>query len=465
MDKVITFLLLVLSTIPSQGVSVKNDSLRFEILLTSKMLKDINFSGKFLNTLDITSNNLILLSTNNQFYLVGWGGIVPLGERLAGKISTYAYAPDSLLITVKENEVCRINSTGDLITLFKLPNPGMGISAGRNVMYFYDRTKDQQKNGLFVLAQGGNYGKIIELNTPINSVLEVNNSILFSARSAVFKLDTKSRQLKEIVALPADKNIISLAVNQNNGRIYFSTETAIYTFLDSALVTITEKFGGVLRYFKDGLIIFDPEKNLLIRMTGIDDKITTEMMSARRSKEIRPILKILNNSSIIRLVNENTSEEKIIDLINNSQVKFNTSVDSMIFLSDQKVPSRVIMAMRDAMRRTGNTSAADAAKTQTEGNKLIENQPAQNTGSTTATTTAVKRFYIIIGSYPTEQQAKEAVEDLKKKGYKDAEVAGISSSGTYRIASKGYVTNEEAARDLADVRSNLNSSAWIFEKK
>jgi len=44
-------------------------------------------------------------------------------------------------------------------------------------------------------------------------------------------------------------------------------------------------------------------------------------------------------------------------------------------------------------------------------------------------------------------------------------VVGKNNYGSYRIAYKGYATNEEASKDLTKIKQTINPSAWIFEKK
>jgi hypothetical protein len=276
---------------------------------------------------------------------------------------------------------------------------------------------------------------------------------------------------KPVVLFDADRYKIHGFASDNKGSLYVSIDPGIIKIEKFSQLSFqpTESIRGKLRYFDEKLYLLNAGERIL-SVIPIGSLSFTQLSAPAETGQEKPLIAeskdLLTNISVIRMVNAGLEEDRIISLINRSPVSFNTSVDSMIYLSDQKVSSRIIMSMRDAMRRTGNPpAAAAAAKTQTERNTLTENKPSQDAGSLTTATTTVKRFYIIIGSYPTEQQANEAVENLKNKGYKDAEVAGISSSGTYRIASKGYATNEEATRDLADVRSKVNSSAWILEKK
>lgn len=422
---------ITLWSLVAHGLPVNNDSLRYEILLTNKMLTDIHLNEKFITSIDITSKRLILLSTTDQFYLLGWGGMAPFGKKVSGNICSYAFTPDSLLMTIRNNEICSFDSLGNLSRLFQLPGEGMGISAGKYVMYVYDRNKEQSKHALYVIARGGKYTKLFEVPAPISSVVELNNSILFAAGNAVFSFNLRNKELKALAVLPENKEIKSIAADSSGSRIYLSTENSVYGIKDSSAVIITNEFGGVLRFFNNGLIVFNPEKKFLVRISGIEDNIASRIQAMKAPAINKPTTDLLTNSAVINMVNTKLSDDIIVNIINKSGVNFNMGVDSMIFLSNQNVSSAVIMAMKNAMKR-----------------KSI-----------------LKNFYIIAGSYPTEQQANDATADLKRKGFPEAEVVGLNSLGSYRIAYKVYTTSEEAAKDLTDIKQTINPSAWLFEKK
>jgi hypothetical protein len=271
-----------LSALP---LAVKGDSSRIELLLTTKMINTIHLDKKFISSLDITAKRLILLSTHEQFYLVGWGGIVPIGKKTTGNIGSFAFTNDNLLMVIRGNELCSFDSLGGLLKLYKLPGEGMGISAGKYVMYIYDRNENLQKFAFYAIAKKGKYLPLFEVPTPITSVIEVTNSILFSSGNGIFSYDLKDKKMKGIVYLAKDKKIISIAVDSASNRTYFSTENSVYALKDSSAFIISNEFGGVLRFFNNGLIVFNPEKNLLIRITGLEDKIasiTGEMKSASK---------------------------------------------------------------------------------------------------------------------------------------------------------------------------------------
>jgi hypothetical protein len=444
------------------GSPAKDDSLRIQILLTSKMLSDTQTEAIFINDLDITSDRLILLSTNNRFYVLGWGGIEAVGQKVADTINSFAYTPDGFLMTVRNKELCYMDSLGNISKLFGLPASAMGITAGKYVMYVYDRNKGKTKNALFIVARGGKYTRLFEIATPIISVAEFDNSLLFATENAVFRFNSKNKSLKVLVALPKDKEIKSLTVDSLNYRIYFSTDSAVYALKDSSAVIVSDEFGGVLRYYNNGLLVFNPEKKFLIRLSGVENVITSKMQPVKSSANEKQKTDILTNSSIVNLVKTKLSDNLIITLINGSEVNFNLSVDSMIFLSNQNVSSAVIMSMKNAVKRkTGISTTGNNP----DNNTVTNNQPSQNISTSATTNTINNKFYIIAGSYPSEQQANDAVSELKRTGFPDAEVVGKNSYGSYRFSYKGYSTTVEASKDLIKIRQTINPNAWIFENK
>ncbi len=53
---------------------------------------------------------------------------------------------------------------------------------------------------------------------------------------------------------------------------------------------------------------------------------------------------------------------------------------------------------------------------------------------------------------------------LKTTGFSNAELVGMSPSGSWRIAFAGYVTKAEAMDELNKIKQT-NTSAWVYEKK
>lgn len=294
MKKIAGTFLLLFTAILVSGRPAEKDSLKYEVLLTGKMLRDINLNEKFIRSFDVTSSRLLLLSTGTRFYLIGWGGIQPIGQKLTEPVGSFAYTPDGILLSVRKKEVCYSDSSGNLKRLFGLPGQDMGITAGKYVMYFYNRNKADSKYSVYAVLKGGKYSKLVDVPAPVNAVCEFRSLILFASENAIYSFNPESKEVKAILVLSGKREIQSLTVDSSANRIYFSTGNSIYALKDTSLVTITKEVGGILKYFRNGLLIFNPEKNLLIRMDGIGEKITSvthNRLAASKEKqkeEIQP---------------------------------------------------------------------------------------------------------------------------------------------------------------------------------
>lgn len=336
---------------------VTQDSLRFEVLLSSQMLNDLPLDINLIESQEMTANQLILLSTTDQFYLLGWGGIKPLGPKVAGAIRCFAYTPDGFLMIVRNRELCYIDSIGNLVKLLGLPDSGMGLHAGEKALYFYDQNSNKNKHALYILEQGGKYKELLAVPSPIHSVAEMNQSILFSSENSIFSFHPENKVLKALATLPKEHEIRSIAVDSSGKTLYFSTMSSIYTLIDSTIINLTNEFGGMLQLLEDGLLVFNPEKKFLTRILGMEQKIASEMQKLNAVSREQPSAPLLTNAMIIDLVKTKLSDGLIINLINRSQVDFNLNVDSMIYLSSQNVSSEIILAMKNAMKRkTSNES-------------------------------------------------------------------------------------------------------------
>lgn len=343
--------LLTTCALNASGQQTPDDTLKYEILLTPSMADELNPSGRFINSLSLTSKQHLLLSTRDQFYLLGWGGITPVGKKISGSIGSFAYTPDNLLMTIRNNELCVFDSLGNLRRLYTLPDADMGISQGKYVMYIFDRTGTKEKQSLYVIAHGAKYSKLFDVPKPIYSVVESGKMILFTNGNSVFSYNPDNKEIKAVVSLPDDKTIRSLTADPTDGRIFFSTDNMVFSLKGNEQSVITDKIGGKLMFY-DGLIIFNPENRILMRITGLDGSFGPQKAATGPLPPASPpTADALTNATIISLVRDKLSDGVIISIINRSKVNFNLSVDSMVELSENNVSSDVIMAMKEAMKK------------------------------------------------------------------------------------------------------------------
>ncbi|MCK9414097.1 MAG: hypothetical protein M0Q53_17480 [Prolixibacteraceae bacterium] len=259
-------------------------------------------------------------------------------------------------MAVQNKELCGIDTAGSLAKIFNLPNDKMGISAGKYVMYVYDQNSQKVSQSLYLVAHGGKYSKLIEIHKPINAVIEYRNSPLFATGNTLFHLDPKVREPKVFVALPSNDIIKSATIDTSSNRVYVATDNMVYAVKDSNVVLVTDKFGGIIRFLDGGLIVFNPEKKYLIRILGVENKITSQFIEPKTSQSKEQPSDIITNAMVIDMVKLKLSDRLIINMINKSDANFNLGVDEMIFLSGQNVSSEVIMAMKNAMRRKASNA-------------------------------------------------------------------------------------------------------------
>jgi hypothetical protein len=252
----------------------QKDSLRYEVMLNSGMLDSTLKRERFISALDISPGKYITLSTADKIYLLGWGGIQQLGKTQKGNLSSYAYTKEGLLMAVKEDILSCLNTQGDLDTLMRLPRSKMGISAGKEVMYLFDQSRDDKQYKLYALAKGGKYKRLLVSPRPITTVLEMSDSLYLAIGSGVFSFSPQSNALNLVAGFQKESEIKSMTVDPQNEILYIATREGIYARKNNSLVYVTGDFGGgMIKYFNGGLIIFNPETCDIIRIVNIAKSI------------------------------------------------------------------------------------------------------------------------------------------------------------------------------------------------
>lgn len=373
--------------------SIKNDTLRIEVLLNKSIIKEFKESVNFISDFEVTPSKNIILSSSNQLYILGWGGFEAFGSKPWGAISSFEYSTSGLLMVIRNNELCYLDTSGKLNKLYKLPNQNMSLCKGQYAMYVFDRNSAKPVNSIYAIAYGGKYVKLLEVPKPIYSLIEVDNSLLFANDNAIMNYNLKTKEIKAIVALPNNNIIKSIAFDSKSNRLFFSTDSVIYSIKDGKYKVITNKFGGELKIIDNSLTVFDSKNQILVSITGIENHLTSNETSFKSmsSNSLSPVpitpkieakasltstitsvstntftpavtvntiiptptkeevKQVLTNDNIKKMVKSKLSDELIISVIKTSEVKFDLQVDAMIDLSNQGVSSTVILEMKNAM--------------------------------------------------------------------------------------------------------------------
>ena len=109
---------------------------------------------------------------------------------------------------------------------------------------------------------------------------------------------------------------------------------------------------------------------------------------------------------------------------------------------------------------TGNSTSTQQSTSMTSSNSntnATSNNATSNSGSVGA------KYFIIAGSFKSQQEAQSATDALKAKGYA-SEVVGQNAYGNYRICYNSFKDKAEATKELEHIRTSVQADAWLLEK-
>lgn len=398
--KIISHFLLLLVLISYNVVAQNNGSLKVEILLNKALLNEYG-NNNFINSFVLTKNKNILLSTENQFYIVGLGEVDKIGPIQNGKINAFEFTNKGVLLAVKNNEVCFLDTSSKLNFAYKIPESNFKLSRGKYSYYLYENNKTKNKNTVYNLKDKQGYVKLLEMPKAINSLIEFGDKLLLCNENGLFEFNLIDKTIHLVTNLPKDEIILSICADTLNKRIYFSSPRALYSIKNNIINVVNPNNGGELKYYDDGLFVFDNKNNILLKYIGLDKhfeevnkktttsnlvpksdsikKVATEIKSTGNVKTVpstttsassvststnsvktspqSDVVKaseqkeIITNASIIKMTKAKLSEDLIINVIKTSDVNFDLKVESMVNLSNNGVSSNVIMEMKNAMEK------------------------------------------------------------------------------------------------------------------
>ncbi len=268
------FLLFFCLFLTQATVAQEKNDLRYEIMLNKNMLNASMKDIRFLNGIDVSPDRYITLSTGNKMYQLGWGGIKQLGQDTNEMVGCYGYASAGILLAIKNKSLCYMDTLGKLIPLVQLPTSDMGLATGKKVIYLFDRNRTDKQYRLYVFAKGARYKQLLVTPQPISTVVEMNDSLYIAMGSCVFSYSPNGNVLNLVAGFQKENEIKSMTVDAFNNILYMATRTEIYAMQNSKLAYVTGDFGGGnIKYFSDGLIIFNPESKDIIRIVNISKTI------------------------------------------------------------------------------------------------------------------------------------------------------------------------------------------------
>ena len=264
------------------GYSQNTDAITTDIFLDKEILKDLSIDTEFINSIEYTPDGFILLSSANRFYILGIGGIIPIWGNWnhENAIEAFTITSDSILVVLSGYALYLLDSDNSFTKFQIIPDNNMGISAKYDNIYVYDRAlkNDKKDYSIYQVSEDGEIISLVKIPTPILSVFESPLQLIFSTRNILFSVDIKTKKLFQLFSLPYEDDIISIVGNTQNQVFYFSTEKTVYRIKNNRIELLSEEFGGILHYDGEGLLVFYPKENLIVRFrnNALEGSATSE---------------------------------------------------------------------------------------------------------------------------------------------------------------------------------------------
>jgi len=93
----------------------------------------------------------------------------------------------------------------------------------------------------------------------------LQSEFLFKYILYILCADNQTKTFFELFSLPQENDIVSITGDTDRQAIYFSTQDTIYRIKDGDFEYVCTDFGGILKYDGEGLLVFNPEMQLIIR--------------------------------------------------------------------------------------------------------------------------------------------------------------------------------------------------------
>jgi len=249
--------------------TVINNSILFEILLDSKMspsLKNISF----VKSMEISPEGFIILSSPDQLYILGHGGMLPLSEKTRRSVNSFTISHEGAIIVIGDNRLHYLDTIGRIQHIFDLSDSKMEVKAGAEVLYLFGKNNRRNEYTISALYKGGQYFELFAFQSPIYTVAEYKEFLLLSVENKLILADSKNKSMIELFSMPnKNEKIISIANDLANNTIYFSTYNSIYRIKNQQIELLTNEFCGILNCIGGDLLIFNPQEKFIIKLNNI----------------------------------------------------------------------------------------------------------------------------------------------------------------------------------------------------
>jgi nucleoid DNA-binding protein len=304
----------------------------------------------------------------------------------------------------------------------------------------------------------------VEINQYIKELLLLNDCVIIPEFGG-FVANYKPATIENNQFFPPAKEIaFNNKLNSNDGLLinfisetesvdYFSARQKLVSFVEETNLNLERNrnvyFEGVgyLHYDSRENLLFEPQvkQNLLIDSYGLQNFSYEKLYQRQMPK---PAFKIEHQEAVPVIFQKRKLKKLII------AIPLLMAMALIPIKNNKEYLSKSDMGMWETI-----IQSTPAVSVQTP-----EQTTAEYTANAATTETEQFRYFIIGGSFRSEENAGKYLQQLQKQGYKGKDI-GIFN-GLHRIAMKGFATMEEAQKELNTLLyQNPQSGVWISTKE
>ncbi|MDP2337771.1 MAG: SPOR domain-containing protein [Bacteroidota bacterium] len=300
----------------------------------------------------------------------------------------------------------------------------------------------------------------MEINQYIKELLLLNDCVIipeFGGFVANYKPATiENNQFfaptKEISfnnKLISNDGLLITYISGTEGSNYFSAKQKLDNFVEETLLNLERNrnvyFEGVgyIHYDSRENLLFEPQlkQNLLVDSFGLQNFSYEKLYQRQMPK---PAFKVEYREPVPVIFQKRKLQKLVVALPLLMAMALIPMRNNKVYLSKSD------MGMWEAL-----THSAPVSTVQTE-----EQNTAEYTSNVAALNSEKFRYFIIGGSFKSEENASKYIQQLSEQGYSGKDL-GIFK-GLHRIAMKGFENMEEAQKELNTIRyQNPQSGVWI----
>lgn len=300
----------------------------------------------------------------------------------------------------------------------------------------------------------------MEINQYIKELLLLNDCVIIPEFGG-FVANYKPATIENNQFFPPSKEIaFNNKLNSNDGLLinyisetegidYFSAKQKLDSFVEETNLNLERNrnvfFEGVgyLHYDSRENLLFEPQikQNLLVDSYGLQNFSYEKLYQRQMPK---PAFKVEYREPVPVIFRKRKLQKLVIAIPLLFAMALIPIKNNKVFLSKSD------MGMWETFIQSAPTVAVQASESAT----------AEYTANVTAPEIVQFNYYIIGGSFKSEENAVKYLQQLKEQGY-DGQNLGVFH-GLHRIAMKGFVTIEDAQKELNTLLyQNPQSGVWI----